>query len=295
VLDTAKGVVGIHRDFGDRTNRKHARLKYVLQERGVSWFRQELENRLGFKLEPARPYEFTRQGDLYGWQRQFDGKCFLGVFVENGRIKDAGQYRLKSGLRRVVEQFQPDLRLTPSQNILLVNVKPDDRDGITRTLAEHGVPVENQASVVRRASIACPAMPTCGLALAESERVMPDVLTRLESLLAESGLQDEEIVIRMTGCPNGCARPYTAEVAFVGKAPDKYNLYLGGNHSGTKLCALYKESIKTEDIVNELRPLFSRFARERNGAERFGEFCQRVLLPGAAASGAAPKSVVAPA
>jgi len=125
--------------------------------------------------------------------------------------------------------------------------------------------------------------------------VMPDVLTRLESLLAESGLQDEEIVIRMTGCPNGCARPYTAEVAFVGKAPDKYNLYLGGNHSGTKLCALYKESIKTEDIVNELRPLFSRFARERNGAERFGEFCQRVLLPGAAASGAAPKSVVAPA
>jgi sulfite reductase (NADPH) hemoprotein beta-component len=295
VLDTAKAVVGIHRDFGDRTNRKHARLKYVLQERGVSWFRQELENRLGFKLEPARPYEFTRQGDLYGWQRQFDGKCFLGVFVENGRIKDAGQYRLKSGLRRVVEQFQPDLRLTPSQNILLVNVKPDDRDGITRTLAEHGVPVENQASVVRRASIACPATPTCGLALAESERAMPDVLTRLESLLAESGLQDEEIVIRMTGCPNGCARPYTAEVAFVGKAPDKYNLYLGGNHSGTKLSALYKESIKTEDIVNELRPLFSRFARERNGAERFGEFCQRVLLPGAAASGAAPKSVVAPA
>ena len=164
--------------------------------------------------------------------------------MENGRIKDAGDYRLKTGLRRVAEQFKPDLRLTPSQNILLVNVKPEDRDGITETLAEHGVPVENQASVIRRASIACPALPTCGLALAESERVMPDVLTRIEALLAEVGLQDEEIIIRMTGCPNGCARPYTAELALVGKAPGKYQLYVGGNEPGTRLGSLYKESVK---------------------------------------------------
>jgi sulfite reductase (NADPH) hemoprotein beta-component len=279
VIETAKGVVTVHRDFGDRTNRKHARLKYVIEERGVPWFREELERRLGFKLPPARPFQFTNQGDLYGWCPQFDGKYFLGLFVENGRIKDAGDYRLKTGLRRVVEQFKPDLRLTPSQNILLINVKPEDRDGITRMLAEHGVPVQNQGSVIRRASIACPALPTCGLALAESERAMPDILTRLEQLLAEVGLEGEEIIIRMTGCPNGCARPFTAEMALVGKAPGKYQLYLGGNQPGTQLASLYKESVKTEELVNEMRPLFSRFARERSGGERFGDFCRRVVLP----------------
>ncbi len=214
VIETAKGVVTIHRDFGDRTNRKHARLKYVLEERGVPWFTEELERRLGFKLPSARPFEFTSQGDVYGWHRQFDGNYFLGLFVENGRIKDAGDYRLKTGLRRAVEQFKPDLRLSPSQNILLVNVKPEDRAGITETLAAHGVPVENQASVIRRASIACPALPTCGLALGESERIMPDVLARVEQLLAEVGLAGEEIIIRMTGCPNGLRLwPDTAELA----------------------------------------------------------------------------------
>ncbi len=278
VIETAKGVLTIHRDFGDRTNRKHARLKYVVAERGAAWFRAELEQRLGSKLEEARPFAFTKQGDIYGWRQQLDGNLFLGLFVENGRIKDAGAYRLKTGLRRVVEQFKPGLRLTPSQNILLVNVPPADRDAITRVLAEHGVPVENQASVIRRASIACPALPTCGLALTESERIMPDVLGRIEALLAELGLQDEEIVIRMTGCPNGCARPYTAELALVGRAPGKYQLYVGGNQSGTRLAQLFRDSVKSDDIANELRPWFSRFAHERLGAERFGDFCERVLL-----------------
>jgi sulfite reductase beta subunit-like hemoprotein len=207
--------------------------------------------------------------------------------VENGRIKDAGAYRLKTGLRRVVEQFKPDLRLTPSQNILLVNVPRAGRDGITRLLAGHGVPVDNQASVIRRASIACPALPTCGLALAESERVMPDALGRIEAVLNEAGLKDEEIVIRMTGCPNGCARPYTAELALVGRAPGKYQLYVGGNQTGTRLAQLFRENVKLDDIANELRPWFSRYARERIGAERFGDYCRRVLLreePPAAAS-----------
>ncbi len=191
----------MHRDFGDRTNRKHARLKYVIAERGVDWFRQELEKRLGFALEPARPFEFTRQGDLYGWHQQFDGNYFLGVFVENGRIKDHEGYRLKSGLRAVFERFQTEARLTPSQNLLLINIKPEQRAGIEKTLADNGVPVENQASVLRRASIACPALPTCGLALAEAERLAPDVLTRLEGLLAEVGLKDEEIVGPHDGLP----------------------------------------------------------------------------------------------
>jgi sulfite reductase beta subunit-like hemoprotein len=270
--------VTIHRDFGDRTNRKHARLKYVLAERGSAWFREELERRLGFALEEPRPFAFTLQGDLYGWHRQFDGNFFLGLFVENGRIKDAGERRLKTGLRRVVEQFRPDLRLTPSQNLLLVNVPPDQCGGITQLLAEHGVPVENQASLIRRASMACPALPTCGLALAESERVMPDALDRIEEVLAELGLEEEEIIIRMTGCPNGCARPYTAELALVGRAPGKYQLYVGGNQAGTRLAGLLQENVRLDDLANELRPWLRRFARERIGSERFGDFCQRVLL-----------------
>jgi sulfite reductase (NADPH) hemoprotein beta-component len=277
VIETAKGVVTIHRDFGDRTNRKHARLKYVLEEKGVDWFRQEMEKRLGFQFEAARPYEFARQGDVYGWNEQFDGNYFLGVFVENGRIKDQAGYRLKSGLRAVVEQYQTEARLTPSQNILLVNVKPADRAGIEKILGDHGVPVENQASVVRRASIACPALPTCGLALAEAERLAPDVLKRIEGLLAEIGLKDEEIIVRMTGCPNGCARPFMAELGLVGRAPGKYQLYLGGNEAGTRLAFSYRDNVKNEELINELRPLLGRFAQERIGRERFGDFCRRTL------------------
>jgi sulfite reductase (NADPH) hemoprotein beta-component len=297
LVEASKAVVGIHRDFGDRTNRKHARLKYVLEEKGVEWFIKEFESRVSFKLEPARPFKFTQQGDLYGWQKQFDGNWFLGLFVENGRVKDAGDYRLKSGLRAVVERFQPELRLTPSQNVLLVNVKESDKDGITQLLAEHGVPVENQASVIRRASIACPALPTCGLSLAESERVMPDVLTKLENLLAEVGLADEEIIFRMTGCPNGCARPYMAEVGFVGKGPGKYQIYLGGNESSTRMNRLWKESVKMDDFNNELRPLLVRFKAERIGAERFGDWCDRVFLKEnpVPVKASAPAAPVAPA
>jgi sulfite reductase (NADPH) hemoprotein beta-component len=276
LIEASKAVVTVHRDFGDRTNRKHARLKYVIEEKGVEWFRNELEARLGFKLQPARPVHFTKQGDIYGWQKQFNGNWFLGLFVENGRIKDAGNYRLKAGLRAVAEKFQPEMRLTASQNILLVNVKESDKDGITKILAEHGVAVENQASVIRRASIACPALPTCGLSLSESERIMPEVLSAMEQVLSEVGLKDEEIIFRMTGCPNGCARPYMAEVGFVGRASGKYQVYLGGNESSTRLNKLWKESVKTEDLGTELRPLLTRFKTERNDAERFGDWVDRV-------------------
>jgi sulfite reductase (NADPH) hemoprotein beta-component len=278
LVGVAKAVLTVHRDFGDRTNRKHARLKYVLEEKGVEWFRNEVEERAGFKLESTRPFEFTRQGDLFGWHQQFDGNQFLGLYVETGRIKDTEAHRLKSALREIVEQFGTEIRLTPSQNLILANVKPADREPITRTLAQNGVAVDNQASVIRRASMACPALPTCGLALAESERLMPDLLTRIERLLEETGLQDEEIIIRMTGCPNGCARPFMSEIGFVGKAPGKYQIYLGGNEASTRLNRLYKDTVKNEDIVNELRPLFTRFAAERIGAERFGDFCGRVVL-----------------
>jgi sulfite reductase (NADPH) hemoprotein beta-component len=278
IESVAKAVLTIHRDFGDRTNRKHARLKYVVEERGADWTREELERRTGFPLTEARPFQFTKQGDILGWNRQLDGKNFLGLFVEMGRVQDTPQCQMKTALRRVVEKYRPEVRLTPSQNLLLVNVPDADKEGITRILAEHGLSVEDQGSPVRLASIACPALPTCGLALAESERVMPSVITRFEKLFEEVGLANEEIVVRMTGCPNGCARPYMAEIGFVGRAPNKYQLYLGGNVSSTRLTKLYKENVKGEEFEAVLKPILARYVQERARGERFGDWCDRVLL-----------------
>ncbi len=278
LVEISKAVLTVHRDFGDRTNRRHARLKYVLEEKGVAWFRQELETRLGYGLPLAKAHHFTKQGDHFGWTQQWDGLESLGLFVESGRIKDVEGYRLKSAIRNVVEGYQMEVRITPSQNIILSNIKPENRAAVTQILAEHGVAVEDQATVLRRASMACPALPTCGLALAESERYLPALLGRIQELLVETELKDEEIVIRMTGCPNGCARPYMAEIGFVGKAPGKYQLYLGGNEASTRLNRLYKENLREADILNELRPLLSRFAGERTGAERFGDWCSRTLF-----------------
>jgi sulfite reductase (NADPH) hemoprotein beta-component len=279
LVDASKTVLTVHRDFGDRTNRKHARLKYVLEEKGVEWFRNEMELRLGFKFPPARKYEFTRQGDVFGWHQQLDGSQFLGLYVESGRIKDTEHVQLKTALRKIVEKYRTEVRLTPSQNLLITNVKAADREPITQILAAYGIPVEDQSTIIRRSSMVCPALPTCGLALAESERIFPDVLGRIEQLLEEVGLKDEEIIIRMTGCPNGCARSSMAELGFIGKAPGKYQLYVGGSHVCTRLNRLYKESVKNEDIINELRPIFTRYTKERNGGERFGDFCARVLWP----------------
>jgi len=273
----AKAVVTIHRDFGDRTNRKHARLKYVLEDRGVPWFRAEVERRAGIQLDEPRPFQFTQQGDLFGWHKQLDGNHFLGLYVETGRIKDTQTCQLKTALRKIVEQFRTEVRLTPSQNLILANVSPADRDAITAILSEHNIPVENQATRIRRASMACPALPTCGLALAESERALPDILTRIENLLGELGLQEQEIIIRITGCPNGCARPFMAEIGFVGKAPNKYQIYLGGNESSTRLNRLFKDNVTLATLVEELRPVLTRYARERTGGERLGDWCERVL------------------
>jgi len=282
-VEVARAVLTIHRDFGDRTDRKHARLKYVVEERGAVWFRAELERRLGYPLEDPRPFRFDRQGDSFGWHDQTDGRRFLGLFVETGRIRDTADVRLKTALRAVVEQFQIELRFTPSNNLLIVNVDPATQAGISRLLAEHGVHFDRQGSVLRRASMACVALPTCGLALAESERSLPTLITRIENLLNELGLGDQEITIRMTGCPNGCARPYMAEIGFVGKAPGRYQLYLGGDEAGTRLNRLYRDNVKDPDITTELRPLLSRYAQERLTGERFGDWVARVLWSESAA------------
>jgi sulfite reductase (NADPH) hemoprotein beta-component len=290
IIDVARAVLTVHRDFGDRTDRKHARLKYVLEEKGVAWFRTEVEQRLGYKLEDPRPVQFTSQKDRLGWHKTTDGTWFLGLFVMSGRIKDDGDYRLKTALRTVVEKYRPEVRLTPTQNILLCDISEAQKDEITKVLAEHGVPVENQATILRRASMACPALPTCGLSLAESERYIPALLDRIEAALAELGLADEEITIRMTGCPNGCARPYAAEIGFVGKAPGRYQLWLGGNESSTRINRIYKDVVKDADMITELKPLFQRWKETRLGAERFGDWAARVIWPeiAAAAAAAAP-------
>jgi sulfite reductase (NADPH) hemoprotein beta-component len=283
-IETAtKAVLTIHRDFGDRTNRKHARLKYVIAERGLDWFRTELSQRLGQPLQPARPFQFTKQGDLLGWRQQADGNWFLGLFIENGRIDNFGNYRLKTALHKVVEQFMPEIRLTSSQNLLLVNIRGSQKDAIDKTLAEYGVSSANPYSRLRLASMACPALPTCGLALAESERALPGFITQLDALFAELGLKDEEIILRMTGCPNGCARPYMAELALVGRGPNKYLLYVGGNEASTRMNRPYRDGIKGDELANELRPLLTRFVRQRTPGERFGDFAARVLWPEAAA------------
>jgi sulfite reductase (NADPH) hemoprotein beta-component len=280
VLDAAKAVLTIHRDFGDRTDRKHARLKYVVAERGVDWTRAEFERRAGFKLEPPRPFQFTTMGDLYGWHRAVDGSWFVTLYVETGRVKDVEGRRLKTALREVAEKFPAlEFRLTPNQNVILAAVTEADKPAVTALLAAHGVKTENQTSVLRAASMACPALPTCGLALAESERMFPGLLDRLEQLCAEVGLDGEEIIVRSTGCPNGCARPYMAELAFVGKAPGRYQVWVGGNVAGTRLNRVWKDTVKESDFEAELRPLLARYVQERQAGERFGDWAARVLWP----------------
>ena len=278
-VDVAKAVLTVHRDFGSRSDRKHARLKYVLEDRGVQWFREELERRLGFHLAEPMPFRFEKQGDAFGWNRQADGRLFLGLFVETGRIKDRDGWRMKTALREVVSKYQPEVRLTPGNNLILANLDAAHREEITRLFAEHGIQTERerQGSNLRRASMACVSLPTCGLGLAESERYLPELITRIEGLLTEVGLVGQEITIRMTGCPNGCARPYMAEIGFVGKAPGRYQLWLGGNEASTRLNRLYRDMVKDPDIITELRPLFTRYAKERLADERFGDWVARVL------------------
>jgi sulfite reductase (NADPH) hemoprotein beta-component len=281
LVEVAKAVITIHRDFGDRTDRKHARLKYVVAERGVDWTRAEVEARAGVKLGPARPYYFTTSGDLYGWHPQLDGRWFLGLFVEMGRVKDAGGYRLKTALRWIAENFEGiEFRLSANQNLILADVTDADRAAIDAGLVEHGVKTTDQATVLHAGALACPALPTCGLALAESERYLPGLIDGIESLCAEVGLKEQEIFIRMTGCPNGCARPYTAEIGFVGKGPGRYQIWFGGNRAGTRLNRLWKDNVKDPDILNELRPVIARYAQERKPDERFGDWCERVLWNG---------------
>jgi sulfite reductase (NADPH) hemoprotein beta-component len=231
---------------------------------------------------------------VYGWNRAVDGSLSLTLFVETGRVKDIEGNRQKSALREIAVRFpHVEFRLSANQNVIIANIPESDRAGINAVLAAHGVKTENQASVLHAVAMACPALPTCGLALAESERMLPGLVDRIEKLGTDIGLAGEEITIRSTGCPNGCARPYMAEIAFVGKAPGRYQLWLGGNAAGTRLNRVFKDTVKDPEIEGELRPLLTRWKNERHPAERFGDFVSRVIWPEQAAVAAVATDVAA--
>jgi sulfite reductase (NADPH) hemoprotein beta-component len=275
LLAVAENVVKVQRDYGDRTNRKHARLKYTIQDRGIAWFTAELESRLGFSLQPARPFAFDHNGDRFGWLEGHDGRWHLTLRLESGRVADTASAKLLTGLREIAKVHTGDFRLTPNQNLIIAGVPPEARKDIDALAAAHGLEGYRQSSPLRLNALACVALPTCGLAMAEAERYLPRVVGLLEERLTAHGLQNEKILLRITGCPNGCARPYLAEIALVGKAPGRYNLHLGGDTRGQRLNNLYRENIDEAGVLEALEPLFAAYARERQPGEGFGDFTLR--------------------
>lgn len=273
-IDLAEKVVLVQKDNGNRQNRKQARLKYTIDRLGLPWFKEELNRYLGFELEPAKDYSFSRNGDAYGWHKGAKGKWYLSLFVEGGRVKNVDAYQLKTGLKEIADKQLSDFRLTGNQNLILGNVSEASKKKIISILTKQGVFPANHSGL-RQNSIACVAMNTCSLAFAEAERYLPEFNTKLEEILTPLGLFKEEIVIRMTGCPNGCGRPYLAEIALIGKSQGHYNLYLGGSFTGDRLNTLYKETLNEEQLLSELTILFNLYSEERRQGERFGDFVLR--------------------
>lgn len=276
-VETAKTVAAIFRDFGNRADRRHARLKYLIAERGIDWFRNEFQRRALFVLHDWRPIPDPVWYDHLGRHKQSDGRFFLGVYVENGRIKDNDGPRLKTALRRIVDTHRAGVTLTPQQNVILTGLDEAAVSDAEQILIDHGVTLATQLTPARRYSMACPALPTCGLALAESERVMPSVVDRVEKELESLGLGGEPITVRMTGCPNGCTRPYTADIAFVGRRPDVYHVYVGGGLPGNRIVDLYAADVHLDDFVKVLHPLLTGWAHNRRPAEGLSDYYQRLL------------------
>ena len=272
-------VIATQRDYGDRTNRRHARLKYTIEDRGIAWFKAEVEKRSGVTFGPAREIDFTTIQDPHGWHECTDGTWFYGLHILSGRIKDRDGWLMKTALREVAQIHTGDFRLTPTQNVTISGITAEKKSEIEAILSKYGLDKENERSSLRLNSMSCVALPTCGLALAESERVLPEVLEKFEAVLESAGLKDDAISLRMTGCPNGCARPYLAEIAFVGKAPGKYALYIGAKYNGTRLNRLVSPKITIDESVELLTPIINRYAKEREDGEEFGDFCHRAVLP----------------
>ncbi len=278
VLPVAEAVVTTQRDHGDRTDRKHARLKYTIDDRGLDWFRREVASRSGATIAEARSVEFTGNGDVYGWQRDEQGNWHYTLFVENGRVADFDGLPLMSGLRALARAHRGHFRLTPNQNLIVSEVADGDKAAVVELLDRYGIANDSQATPLRLHSMACVAFPTCGLAMAESERYLPSLIDRIDEEMAALGLSEEPITVRMTGCPNGCARPYIAEIGLVGKGPGRYNLYLGAGFAGERLNSPYRENIDEREILAALRPLFGSYAEKRRSGERFGDFLVREAI-----------------
>lgn len=275
VLTTLTQATAIYRDYGDRTNRRHARLKYVLEERGVAWFRDELALRLGAALAPPAAVPSYAVDDHLGWHRQADGRWFVGVWIEHGRIKDTPTLPAKRGLRAIIERFRPGVRLTAQQNIILTHISTEDRPAVEALLSDYALAAGGGVSMLRRYAMACPAMPTCGLAVAESERYLPGLIGELE----QRGYGDERVWIRMSGCPNACSRPPSAEVGIVGRSLHLYSVYVGGSFAGTRLARLYRADVRADVLADVLAEAFDRWRCERADGEAFGDWAARVLVP----------------
>ena len=275
-IAVVEAIVTVQRDYGDRQNRKHARMKYVVEERGVEWFRAEVEQRLGYTLQLPRPVHLHDVEDHLGWHQQGDGRWFLGLHVENGRVKDTDTQRMKTGLHHVIDQFRPGIRLTAQQNILLTDITEAQREPLEALLNEYRIPTDPRAAGAYRFAMACPALPTCGLSLAEAERALPAIMQQIEADLATLGLADEPLSVRMTGCPNGCARPFMGDIGIVGRTKDVYNIYVGGDWANTRMNTLYAPSIHRNNLVATLYPLLILWRDERLPQETFGDFCHRV-------------------
>jgi len=271
----AETIVRIQRDWGNRSERKHARLKYTIDHRGLDVFKAELQARLGFTLKPARPYHFEHNGDRYGWVEGHDGRWHLTLHIESGRLADLGANLWLTGLRELAKVHTGDFRMTCNQNVIVANVTAADRAHIDAIAHEYGLDGYLRQTGIRRHAIACVALPTCGLAMAESERYLPGLLPKLELLLDQHGLGDAPILLRLSGCPNGCSRPYLGEIALVGRGPGRYDLRLGADFSGQRLNTIYRENVDEAAILAALAPLFARYAAERAPSEGFGDFLLR--------------------
>ena len=275
-VELAKTILSVQRDYGDRQNRKHARMKYVVEERGTAWFLAQVEERLGRSLAPPRAFAFPRADDHLGWHRQADGRWFFGLSILNGRVIDTARNRVASALRKITARFRPNLRITPQQNLIIADVADGVRAQLEALLQQHGLVTDTAKLGIERSAMACPALPTCGLAVAESERTFPALLAEIETVLKDLGLEDEPPTIRMTGCPNGCARPRMGHIGIVGRSTGLYDLLVGGDRPNTRMNALYKSAVKRDALADTLRPLFALWRDERMDDEDFGDFCYRV-------------------
>ncbi|MDT0698701.1 NADPH-dependent assimilatory sulfite reductase hemoprotein subunit [Staphylococcus chromogenes] len=274
IVDVCEKIMTIQRDYGDRQDRKQARFKYTVDRLGVEKIVEELTSRLGYDIETARDFHFDHNGDRYGWT-EGNGHWHYTLFIQNGRVKDTEDYKLKTALRKIANVHTGEFILSPNQNLVIANITPENKPAIEAIIEEFDISDGQRDTGLRRNSMACVAFPTCGLAMAESERYLPSLLSKIEDILDEAGLREEEITIRMTGCPNGCARPALAEIGFIGKGPGKYNLYLGGGFKGDRLSKLYKENVGETEILDSLRPILLQYGKEKQENEHFGDFVIR--------------------